>query len=150
VANQTQLGYRFNRGVPNAVSYYLPDFGRRTMTSINGWFVQDSWTQGRVTVQGALRYDRATSYAPVELNGTTNGSFLNPEPITIEKTKGVDAYNDISPRAGMALDVFGNGRTALKFNWGRYLSYAANNPPYTSTIRGSPLSVTCKTAAGRI
>ena len=30
--NQTQLGYRFNQGVPNAVSYYLPDFGRRTIT----------------------------------------------------------------------------------------------------------------------
>ena len=32
VANDTQLGYRFNQGVPNAVSYYLPDFGRRTIT----------------------------------------------------------------------------------------------------------------------
>ncbi len=29
VANSTQLGYRVNRGIPNAVSYYLPDFGRR-------------------------------------------------------------------------------------------------------------------------
>ena len=33
VANETQLGYRFNQGVPNAVSYYLPDFGRRTITN---------------------------------------------------------------------------------------------------------------------
>ena len=32
LANDTQLGYRFNQGVPNAVSYYLPDFGRRTIT----------------------------------------------------------------------------------------------------------------------
>ena len=44
IANDTQLGYRFNQGVPNAVSYYLPDFGRRTITSMQALFVQDSWT----------------------------------------------------------------------------------------------------------
>ena len=32
--------------------------------------------------------------------------------------------------------MFGNGKTALKFNWGRYLAYAANDPPYTSTNPG--------------
>ena len=137
VANQTQLGYRFNRGVPNAVSYYLPDFGRRTITSTQSVYFQDSWTLRRLTLQGALRYDRASSYAPSELNGTTNTSFLNPQPITIERTPGVDAYNDITPRVGVAYDLFGNGKTAIKFNWGRYLAYAANDSPYTSTNPGA-------------
>jgi hypothetical protein len=137
VANGSQLGYRFNQGVPNAVSYYLPDFGRRTITQTNSFFVQDSLTRGRLTLQGALRYDRATSYAPPELNGTTNTSFLNPQPITIPRTPGVDAYNDITPRIGVAYDVFGTGRTALKFNWGTYLAYAANDSPYTSTNPGA-------------
>src|SRR5207249_25753 len=49
---------------------------------------------------------------------------------------GVDAYNDLTPRIGVAYDVFGNGRTAVKFNWGRYLAYGANDPPYTSTNPG--------------
>jgi hypothetical protein len=137
VANQTQLGYRFNQGVPNAVSYYLPDFGRRTITSTQSMYFQDSWTINRMTLQGALRYDRASSYAPSELNGTTSTSFLNPNPITIERTPGVDAYNDISPRVGVAYDVFGTGKTALKFNWGKYLAYAANDSPYTSTNPGA-------------
>ena len=137
VANDTQLGYRFNRGIPNAVSYYLPDFGRRTITTTHGFFIQDSWTLQRLTLQGALRYDRASSYAPPELNGTPNTSFLNPNPITIERTPGVDAYNDITPRVGLAYDVFGNGRTAVKFNWGRYLAYAANDNPYTATNPGA-------------
>jgi hypothetical protein len=137
VPNSTQLGYRFNQGVPNAVSYYLPGFGRRTITQLHGFFVQNSWTIDRLTLQGALRYDRANSFAPVELNGTTETSFLNPSPITIERTKGVEAYHDITPRVGAAYDVFGNGRTALKFNWGRYLAYAANDSPYTSTNPGA-------------
>ena len=59
IANDTELAYRFNQGVPNAVSYWLPDFGRRTITNLHGVFVQDSWTRGRLTLQGALRYDRA-------------------------------------------------------------------------------------------
>jgi hypothetical protein len=136
IANQTQLAYRFNQGVPNAVSYYLPDFGRRTITSLHGLFIQDGWTVGRLTVQGALRYDRASSFAPTEQNGTTKTSFLNPAPITIARTAGISSYNDITPRVGVAYDVFGTGKTAIKFNWGNYLAYAANDPPYTSTNPG--------------
>jgi len=137
VANGTQLGYRFNQGVPNAVSYYLPDFGRRTITKTNSAFIQDSWTRSRLTLQGALRWDHASSYAPSELNGTTNTSFLNPQPITIERTPGVDAYNDFTPRVGVAYDVFGTGKTAVKFNFGKYLAYAANDSPYTATNPGA-------------
>jgi hypothetical protein len=136
IASDTQLGYRFNQGVPNAVSYYLPDFGRRTITNLQALFVQDSWTLRQLTLQGSLRYDRTSSYAPVEQNGTTRTSFLNPTPITIDRTPGIDAYNDITPRLGVAYDVFGTGKTAVKFNWGRYLAYAANDPPYTSTNPG--------------
>jgi len=136
IANDPQMEYRFNQGVPNAVTYRLPDFGRRTITTITGIFAQDSWTHGRLTVQAALRYDRASSYAPVEQNGTTRTSFLNPSPITISRTPGIDAYNDLTPRVAAAYDLFGNGKTALKGNWGRYLAYAANDPPYTSTNPG--------------
>jgi hypothetical protein len=33
-------------------------------------------------------------------------------------------------------DVFGNGKTALKLRWGKYLGFASNDPPFTSTNRG--------------
>jgi hypothetical protein len=112
--------------------------GRRTITDNNGFFAQDTWTQGRLTLQGALRWDRVSSYAPVEGNGTFGKtSFLNAQPITIQQTPGVNAYNDITPRVGVAYDVFGTGKTALKLNWGRYLAYAANDSPYTSTNPGA-------------
>ena len=137
IANQTaarlplQPGRAERRQLPAA--RLRPSHASRTCTA------SSSRTAGRAagsTLQGALRYDRASSYAPVEQNGTTQTSFLNPAPITIAKTPGVDAYNDITPRIGVAYDVFGNGKTALKFNWGHYLAYAANDPPYTSTNPG--------------
>jgi hypothetical protein len=142
IAQENQMAYRFNQGVPNRVTYRLPTRSNNTVTQLHGIFVQDQYTRGRLTLSGALRWDRASSYAPVEGNGVSRSSFLNPQPITFEKTVGVDAYNDISPRAGVGFDVFGNGRTALKLRWGKYLGFASNDPPFTSTNRGATLVAT--------
>jgi hypothetical protein len=81
-----------------------------------------------------LRYDRAWSMEPAAKNGTSRTSPFNAAPISFDKTVGVSAYNDLTPRLGVAYDVFGSGKTALKFSWGRYVDaaaaggiYAANN-----------------------
>ena len=139
IAADNQLAYRFNLGVPNQVTYRLPTRSNNTVTQLHGVFIQDQYTRGRMTLSGALRWDRASSYAPVEGNGVSRTSRFNAEPITFPKTPGVDAYNDISPRAGIGYDVFGNGKTALKLRWGRYLGFASNDPPFTSTNRGATL-----------
>ena len=39
-------------------------------------------------------------------------------------------YNDITPRVGAAYDVFGNGKTAVKVNVGKYLQAATNDENY--------------------
>jgi hypothetical protein len=39
---------------------------------------------------------------------------------------GVKGYNDLWPRAGIAYDVFGTGKTSVKVNFGRYLEAAQN------------------------
>ena len=54
-------------------------------------------------------------------------------------------YHDINPRFGLAYDVFGNGKTALKFNTGRYLEAAVNGNGNYSALQPSnrvPTSVT--------
>jgi hypothetical protein len=140
----SQLVYRFNNRVPNQFTFRLPDFltSNRTMTS--ALFVQDTWTRGRLSLQGALRYDRAWSWSPAEGNGTTETSPFNASPIRFERTASVDAYQDISPRGGAAYDVFGNGRTAVKFAVGRYLAPATNDNPY---IQNNPASRIVNTAS---
>ena len=89
-----------------------------------GLYAQDQWTVGRLTLQGGVRYDRAWSWAPAEGNGTTETSRFNPQPISFERTVSVRGYNDITPRFGVAYDLFGNGKTALKVNGGKYLEAA--------------------------
>ena len=132
VRNESLLSYRFNQGIPNQFTMTIPEWRTADRTSVAAFFVQDTWTRGRMTLQGALRYDRAWSYSPGgEFNGTGATSRINPQPIAFETTSSVDAFNDITPRFGLAYDVFGNGRTALKFNMGHYLDAATNDSAYT-------------------
>ena len=93
---------------------------------------QDQWTRGKLTLQGAVRYDHAWSYYPAQQLGPTR--FL-PTPLVFPETQGVLGYNDIDPRFGVAYDLFGNGKTALKFNAGRYLEAAVGgNGNYSSLL----------------
>ena len=131
-SNPTLLSYNLNRGVPQTFTVRIPDWAEANRTWTQSFFAQDSWTRGRLTLQGALRYDRAWSYAPAGLNGTqTAAPQLGLDAITFPKIPSVDAYNDITPRIGAAYDVFGNGKTAVKFSMGRYLTAATNGNAYT-------------------
>jgi Carboxypeptidase regulatory-like domain len=105
LTNNDNMLYRFNQGVPNAVTYRLPDFGHRTITNLQSAFAQDSWTRNRLTLQGALRWDHVSSYSPVDGNGTTRTSQFNPTAIAFPVVQGVDSYNDITPRVAAAYDA---------------------------------------------
>ena len=143
VANDSQLRYTFNNRNPVSFGYVLaPRWDTTDHTMTGALFVQDQWTLGKLTIQGAIRYDRAWSWAPAEGNGTTETSIFNPQPISFERTVSVKGYNDITPRVGAAYDVFGTGKTALKANLGKYLKsaevggiYAANNPAVKTVTR---------------
>ena len=92
------------------------------MPALHAFFVQEQWTFRRLTLQGALRFDRASSWFPEQQAGPSR--FL-PTAIIFPETKGVDSYKDLTPRMGVAYDVFGNGKTALKLNVGKYLEGVA-------------------------
>jgi hypothetical protein len=131
-ANPSLLSYSFNQGVPTTFTVRIPEWGTADRTWTQAFFAQDTWTRGRVTFQGALRYDRAWSYSPEGLSGSQVDALqLGFSAITFPRTPSVDAFNDITPRFGVAYDVFGTGKTAIKFSGGRYLGAATNGGPYT-------------------
>jgi hypothetical protein len=84
-------------------------------------YAQDQWTLSRLTVQGAIRYDSLTSSYPDQRLGGPGWPFA---PVEIffpsRSTPGYD-WKDITPRFGVAYDLFGTGKTAVKFTMGKYV-----------------------------
>jgi hypothetical protein len=127
------MRYQFNGGVPTGVNYTITeDFENANRAVAHSVFLQDQWTHSRMTLQGALRWDYVYSWAPAEGNGTDQTSRFTSTPIRFPETKSVTGYHDLSPRLGVAYDLFGNGKTALKGSVGRYLSAATADGIYSS------------------
>jgi Carboxypeptidase regulatory-like domain len=121
--NDLNLSYTFNNGVPSQLTETLRVYKQKDRVRYTAIYAQDQWTMGRMTLQGALRFDRAWSYSPEQTIGPTN--YLATQ-LSFPRTPGVDAYKDISPRGGVAYDLFGNGKTSVKVNFGKYLEPASN------------------------
>jgi hypothetical protein len=128
--NDERLAYRFNNGVPNQLTMSGQPFDTRTRTGIHAGFIQDQSTFGRLTLQGALRYDFAYSKFKDQQVGPER--FI-PEAIFLPAQDGVTGYKDLSPRVGVAYDLSGDGKTSLRFNYGKYLEAANNGGRYTAT-----------------
>ena len=125
------LRYRVNNGVPNQLTQYVHDQQNDLWMRNDAFYVQQQLTRGRLTLQGALRFDRAWSWAPEQ----RLESRFWAQPLVFDQTPVVDSYTDLTPRAAVTYDLFGNGRTALKATLGKYLestvtasNYGLGNP----------------------
>jgi hypothetical protein len=135
-ANSQGLVYQFNNGIPNQFWELSGMFDSQWRTRFDAFFAQDQWTHDRLTVQGALRYDHAWSYYPASHIG---GTRFIPVATVIPLSDGVD-FKDLTPRVGAAYDLFGNGKTSVKANWGKYLSPAQNAGIFTGAAPTSQIA----------
>jgi hypothetical protein len=148
--NTQGLQYQFNNGVPNRLTESITPWVNNGRAGWHAFFAQEQWTHDRFTLQGALRFDRSTSWYPEQTEGPS--AFLA-QTLVIPASDGVKSYKDITPRVGASWDVFGNGKTAVKANIGKYLegagvsnNWANANPTLRmpGTVGGpfAPLGVT--------
>jgi hypothetical protein len=119
--NNQALQYTFIGGAPFSINQYINKYNINARAMAMSFFAQDQWTMGRLTLQGALRFDRPWSWFP-EVTQPASPFFAG---ATFQRADGVTGYNDLTPRMGLAYDLFGNGKTALKVNLGKYLQGAS-------------------------
>jgi hypothetical protein len=127
--------YLFFDGFPISLTQRISPHMHSNRTRFDAFYVQDQWTKNRLTLQGALRYEHAWSWFPEGENGITASSRYNAAPILFPKTTGVKGFHDITPRMGLAYDVFGNGKTSFKTSFSKYLQPANNESVF---IIGNP------------
>ena len=110
--------FRFNNGVPNQITQFAVPYANETRQRAEmGLYAQDKWTLERLTVNGGVRFDYYGSYFPEQFLGS--GPLFPNRAIRFPETEGL-SFKDVTPRVGAAYDLFGNGRTAIKGNVGRY------------------------------
>jgi hypothetical protein len=143
---QTQLvNGVLQRAVPNQLTQRIGPSATSSRVRYDAIYAQDQWTRGRLTLQGGLRYEYATSWSPEGENGILEDNRFS-RAFTFPRTEGVRGYHDITPRMGAAYDVFGTGRTALKVNFSKYLQSAYAGEAYTISNPG----VTFQTTTTRV
>ncbi len=137
--NSQFMTFRMNNGKPDQINEIIDYNLIQQRVRYDAYYAQDQWTKGRITLQGALRFDRATSIFPA---ATIGGVRFLPTVTSFPETKGVDSYKDLTPRGGVAIDLFGDGKTAVKFNVGRYLEAAQNGGLFIASRPTSRISTT--------
>ncbi|HEV3468928.1 MAG TPA: carboxypeptidase regulatory-like domain-containing protein [Pyrinomonadaceae bacterium] len=94
------------------------DFGRGYRQSLLAFYLQDDLRLGRrLTLGLGLRYELVTT--PTEADGkVSNLRDIGDRQVTVGGPYFVPSRKNFAPRAGFALDLFGDGRTALRGGFG--------------------------------
>jgi hypothetical protein len=125
------MSFRFNNGVPNQLTLLATPWRTFIDEEDHGFFVQDRWTVGRLSVTGGLRYDYFHVSFPSQAVGP--GPLAPARDFKFPETEGVK-WHDLQPRMGAAYDLFGDGKTAVKVSLNKYLPfYGAPNAGGTGT-----------------
>ncbi|PYR20331.1 MAG: hypothetical protein DMF95_25655 [Acidobacteria bacterium] len=113
------MEYVFRNGSPLSITQYAtPNLETERLKANLGVFAIDQWTIKRLTLNLGLRFDYLNAYA-----GATDlpaGPFVPAR--KFDAIPCLPCWTDINPRIGAAYDLFGNGRTAIKGNIGRYVA----------------------------
>jgi len=138
------MEFRFNNGVPNQLTLRaLPVRVVFNLDADHGIFVQDRWTVRRLTLTLGLRYD----YFHVSFPETPVGpaEFAPNRNFVLPATDGARRH-ELSPRSGLAYDVFGDGKTALKVSLNKYqVSQLGQGALFTDGMAPAALLVTSTT-----
>jgi Carboxypeptidase regulatory-like domain len=108
----------YRTGAPaQVIVHNTPQDSLQLMNADQGIYAQDSWTLGRFTINPGVRFEHFNG--SIGERGVAAGRFV---PLRhFDAREDVPNWNDIAPRFGLAWDIQGNGKTAVKFGSGKYV-----------------------------
>ncbi|HEY7171434.1 MAG TPA: carboxypeptidase regulatory-like domain-containing protein [Vicinamibacterales bacterium] len=111
---------RFRSGVADSVDVYdTPVYALGHLDADLGIYAQDTWTFKRLTLNPGIRWD----YDKVDAEATAAaaGRFV-PARQFDGVVPNLPVWSNVVPRFGMAYDLRGDARTALKFSASKYMA----------------------------
>ncbi len=112
-SNATRIPF----SVPNAVLVRnTPYASQETLNGDLGIYGQDQWTFKRLTVNGGLRWEHINAEVPPQERPA--GRFAAAR--HFDGIEDLPNWTDLAPRFGLVYDLFGTGKTAVKFSLNRY------------------------------
>jgi hypothetical protein len=104
-------------GVPNSVRLGISGTSAQNALAQTSFFVTDTWTVNRLTLNVGARFDRYRVWLPAQEIPVAR---FNPVATPLAEQSEVVLFNNFVPRFGATYDLMGDGKTVLKANWGRF------------------------------
>jgi hypothetical protein len=112
------------------VVYNSPATSIQKVNSDFGSYAQDTWTMKRLTLNYGARFEHFNAEVPAESSPASTWIGARDFPAIPD----VPNWNDWAVRLAGAYDLFGNGKTAVKANAGKYVASQAAG--YAQTFNG--------------
>jgi hypothetical protein len=140
---------------PLNVTLFATPQNDATALNVAALFAQDSFSLKRLTVIGAVRYERLEGYLPSQSSppsrfATANIGGFAAQPRSYDEIRDIVKWDTAGPRVSAVLDLIGNGKTAAKASAGRYyyvlstggggVSNVNHNANYSETYNWNDLS----------
>ena len=127
--------YTVRNLVPVSVRIWSVPTGTQGRTANVGVYAQDQWTVKKLTLNLALRYDQFQGSVPDQ--HLIAGPFVPARDFPAVSDD--PNFKNFNPRLGVAYDLFGNGKTAIKVSLGRYV-------PIVTATTFNPVSAQAQSA----